>query len=216
MRIMKRIGITLAVFLLILLVIGLILPSHWRAEESMEFAARGEHILPLVDTPKRWIDWSPWTPERFPGMELAFEGPERGAGALWHWTGEKSGKGSLEITKSDPGEGIEFVLRFEDFSPSPGGMRFDPSPVGTRVVWWLEGDVGKNPFARYFSLLMAPMLRKNFAAGLEKLKALAEAAEVAAQKEAEERAAEAARAAEEAARAAADAEGEAAEEAAAH
>lgn len=192
MRSLKRIGLVLAVFLILIPVVGFFIPSEWRAEQSIEIDAGGEHILPLVEAPKRWLEWAAWTPERYPGMESEFKGPEKGAGALWSWTGEKSGSGTLEITKSSATAGIEYVLTFEGFTPSPGGIRFEPAGTGTRVVWWMEGDVGKNPFNRYFSLLMEPMMRKDLVSGLEKLKGLAEAERVKAEKEAERLAAEAA------------------------
>jgi hypothetical protein len=212
MRMLKRIGLVLAGFVILLVVVGFFLPSSWRAEQSIEISADGAHILPLIESPKRWLEWAAWTPERYPGMQSTFAGPERGPGARWQWAGEKSGAGVLEITKSDPAAGIEYVLTFEGFSPTPGGLRFEPTAGGTRVVWWMQGDVGNNPLNRYFSLLMEPMMRKDLVAGLEKLKVLAEQAKVEAEKEAEERArAEAeARAAAEAA-AAAEAEGAAEE-----
>lgn len=88
--------------------------------------------------------------------------------------------------------GVEYLLIFEGFSTSPGGLRFEPTQAGTRVVWWMRGDVGKNPLNRYFALLMEPMMRKDLIAGLEKLKGLAEIAQGEAEREAEARAAEAA------------------------
>lgn len=211
MRILKGVALVLAGLLVLLTLVGFFLPSTWHAEESVEIAADAANILPLVDTPKRWLEWAPWTPERYPEMKNTFPEPASGPGARWEWTGEGSGTGSLEITRSDPETGIEFLLRFEEFPPSTGGIDFESSEVGTRVSWWIQGDVGKNPFARYFTLLMEPMMRKDLVAGLEKLGPLAVAAQEAAEKEAAEREA-AERAAAEAALAEAEAlEGEAAD-----
>jgi len=193
MRILQRIGIALAVFVALVVIGGFFVPSSWQVEESVEVAAAPVDILPLVETPRRWEEWAAWTKARYPDMESEYAGPERGAGAIWRWRGRSSGNGTLEITKSDPASGIDYVLTFEGFSPTPGGLRFETVPVGTRVVWWMKGDVGNNPLARYFSLLMEPMMGKDLRAGLGKLKAVAEAA--AARRQKEERAAEAARAA---------------------
>ena len=144
-------------------------------------------------------------------MKSTFAGPEGGPGARWEWTGEDSGSGALEITRSDPSAGVEYRLTFEGHSPALGGLRFEPTSGGTRVVWWMEGDVGKNPFLRYFALLMEPMMREDLVTGLEKLKVRAEEAKAAAEKEARERAEAEASAAEAAAAEAAGAEAAAAE-----
>ena len=115
-------------------VVGFFLPSSWRAEQSIEIAAEPAHILPLLESPKRWQEWSAWTSERYPGMKSTFAGPEGGPGARWEWTGEDSGSGALEITRSDPSAGVEYRLTFEGHSPALGGLRFEPTSGGTRVA----------------------------------------------------------------------------------
>src|SRR5690606_15249808 len=119
MRILQRIGIALAVFVALVVIGGFFVPSSWQVEESVEVAAAPVDILPLVETPRRWEEWAAWTKARYPDMESEYAGPERGAGAIWRWRGRSSGNGTLEITKSDPASGIDYVLTFEGFSPTP-------------------------------------------------------------------------------------------------
>lgn len=190
MRLLKRIGLAVAGIVGLLVVVGLILPSAWHTERSIVIAADGGHILPLIDSPRRWIDWAPWTPERYPGMQIEYGPSERGAGAWWAWRGEESGNGRMDIERSDVAYGVDFGLAFEGFAPSKGSIRFDKVDGGTQVTWSMFGDNGMNLIGRYFGLMMDSMMASDFDAGLTKLKAQAEAAKMAA----ETAAAEAARA----------------------
>ena len=195
MRLIKGIGLAIAGLVGLFLVVGFILPSAWHTERLIVIAADGEHILPLIDTPKRWIEWAPWTPERYPGMQVEYGQPERGAGAWWGWTGEESGNGRMDIERSDVAYGVDFGLAFEGFAPSNGSIRFEKVDGGTQVTWSMFGDNGMNLVGRYFGLMMDSMMAPDFDAGLTRLKAQAEAAKaVEAKAIAEKAAAEAARA----------------------
>lgn len=193
MRLLKRLALALGGLLALFLLVGLFLPSAWSTERSIEIEAPPSTLLPLVDTPRRWMDWAPWNKGRYPKMSVTYEGPERGVGAGWSWTGEDSGNGRMTMRTSDPGRGVEFDLQFEDFNPSKGALLFRSEGDRTTVTWSMSGDNGNNPVARWFALLMDSMLQKDFEAGLTKLKALAEAEESARKAAA---AAQAARAAE--------------------
>lgn len=98
MRVLERIALGLLGLVILLGVAGFFLPSCWSVETSISIHAEPTHILPLLDSPRRWPEWSAWTPERYPGMKSDFAGPERGPGARWEWTGDDSGTGVLEIT----------------------------------------------------------------------------------------------------------------------
>lgn len=188
MRLLKRLALALGGLVALFLLGGLFLPSTWQTERSADIEATPEVLLPLIDTPKRWMEWAPWNMERYPGMSVQYEGEERGTGARWNWTGEDSGKGSMTIRKSDP-SGVEFELQFEDFTPSKGAFRFQPNGEHTTVTWSMWGDNGNNLVGRYFALLMDSMLQKDFEAGFTKLKVLAAAEEKAARKAAAQEAA---------------------------
>lgn len=189
MRLLKRLALAFAGFVVVVLGVGLLLPSAWQTQRSTEIKAGSEHILPFIETPKLWLDWAPWTPTRYPGMTVNYEGPERGAGARWSWTGEKSGSGSLTITRSDPTYGIDFDLEFDGHEPSKGSIRFEPIGDGTKVTWSMWGDMGMSPVGRYFGLLMDSMMQADFETGLTNLETQAEAAQARARSEADARAA---------------------------
>jgi hypothetical protein len=57
---------------------------------------------------------------------------------------------------------------------SSGALLLTPEGSGTQVRWTLDGDMGGNPLFRWFALFADGMIGKDFQAGLDNLKALAE------------------------------------------
>jgi len=185
---MKKVAIGLAVALVALIAFVATRPDTYRVERSQEVATPPEVVFDHVDGYKAWPAWSPWE-KQDPAMEKKYEGPERGAGAMYSWKSAKVGEGKMTTLESEPGKhvGIElkFIAPFEntaraDFAFEPAG------PGATKVTWSMDG---KNNFVgKFFGLFMDmdSMIGKDFEAGLSGLKAVAEAD---AQKRAAERAA---------------------------
>ena len=57
---------------------------------------------------------------------------------------------------------------------SSGKLELTPAGSNTNVTWTNAGDLGGNPVVRYFGLVMDSMVGKDFRAGLNNLKTLAE------------------------------------------
>ncbi len=55
-----------------------------------------------------------------------------------------------------------------------GRLELHPDGACTRLVWKCAWDLAKNPYRRYFDLALRWAMRRDFAAGLENLKALVE------------------------------------------
>lgn len=178
MRVLKWLVVGLIGLVALGAVVGLLLPSTWNVERTVSIAAEPETIRPFLDTPRQWPVWSAWNTARYPDMVVAYEGPERGPGAAWKWEGESSGAGRLEITRSEPGQGVEYRLAFADFPPIDGAMRLERAGAATTVRWTMAGDVGRNLVARYFAPFMDDMMVEELDEGLAKLKRLAEGAPV--------------------------------------
>ncbi|WP_373045389.1 SRPBCC family protein [Vulgatibacter sp.] len=186
MRLLKRVALALVVLAAVFLGVGMLLPSAWHTERSVEIAAGSEHILPLIETPARWEEWAPWNKTRYPDMQVEFAGEKAGAGAKWSWKGQSSGNGSMTITRASADYGIDFDLAFEGHEPSKGSIRLEPSAGGTKVTWSMWGDMGMSPIARYFGLVMDSMMAPDFEAGLGKLETRAKEEQVVAEKAAAE------------------------------
>src|SRR5262245_8313243 len=176
MRILKWIGIGVIAVVVLFVLVGVCLPRRFSVSRSIVIEAPAESVYRVVAKLREWPTWTAWTVERYPDMKVAFSGPEEGVGARQSWEGKASGKGSAEITKASPEEGIAYDFAF-DGSPSTGGISFFPSFDGaTLVTWHAEGDLGINPIARYFGLLMDRFMGPDFEVGLTNLKKKVEAA----------------------------------------
>ncbi|MDX1948527.1 MAG: SRPBCC family protein [Pirellulaceae bacterium] len=175
MKIVKRVGVVLAIVAMLFFVIAWSLPPTFHVERSIVVAAAPEQIHPSVNRLQEWPKWIPWNVEKYPDMKLSFTGPEEGVGAKYAWTGTGTGNGNLELKTSDPAKGVAYDILFEgDAKPNTGGITFTPEGTGTKVTWHMDGDLGWNPISRYFGLMIDSMLGPDFEAGLAKLKAKVE------------------------------------------
>lgn len=174
---MKIIQWTLAIIGAIALVvvgIGLFIPSGFSVQRSIEIDARPRKVYDLIVEPKKWRDWSVWT-QRDPDMRITYSGPPFGMGAKWAWVSRSEGTGSMEFTRVEPDRAVEYQIVFADFNMrSTGALRLEPAGSATRVTWTNSGDVGSNPLKHYLTLMMDRMVGRDFEAGLANLKALAE------------------------------------------
>ncbi len=131
------------------LVVGLCLPRQFRVERSVTIQSPPEKIHAVVSNFREWPTWTAWNKERYPDMEMTYDGPEQGIGAKSHWKSESAGTGEMEITASDPAKGIAYDLAFDDGAlKSHGGIDYAPAGGGTLVTWHAEGDLGFSPISR--------------------------------------------------------------------
>jgi len=174
MRILKWTAILVVGFVALAALVGLVLPSNFRVERSTEIRAPAERVYALIQDPREWAKWTVWN-QRDPQMKMRYDGAPAGQGAKWSWESRSEGNGMMEFTRADPGRLIEYRLSFPDVGmTSKGALALTAGATGTRVAWSNEGDLGGNPFMRYFALFMDRMVGPDFEAGLARLKALAE------------------------------------------
>ena len=174
MKWLKRIVLGVAVLVAVLLAVGMILPSGFKVQRSVEVAASPSRVYPLIASPREWKNWSVWN-RRDPAMKVEYSGPESGVGAKWSWQSKTEGNGTMEFTAAVQDQRVDYSLHFLDFDMrSKGQLQLQASGGGTRVTWTNEGDVGKNPVNRYFAAMMDSMVGPDFQAGLANLKALSE------------------------------------------
>lgn len=156
-----------AVLLAIFLVIGFFLPGNWEADASRVIRATPEALLPYLDSPEGWQEWTPW-PEA--GVERS--GPERGAGASLSWNDPDVGVGTFTIDSTSPEE-VEYSVDVQEGAMlSTGAMTLTPTDGGVRVDWHEEGDLGRNPLMGYWALSMGRAQSEELSKGLERLDSL--------------------------------------------
>lgn len=175
MKTLKRIFVFALVVVALLMVVALFLPSRVHVERSITANVPPERVFAQINTLKNWEKWSPWY-AKDPQTKLTYEGPAEGKGAKYSWDSASQGKGNLIITESAPNKKVRTDLDFMEHGKGVAELNLEKQGEGTRITWWMETDMGWNPIAKSFGLLMDRMLGPDFESGLASLKKAAEAA----------------------------------------
>jgi len=171
MKLWKKLLLGLMGLIVVLILIGLLLPSQRRIQRSILTRGKSEEAFKLVAALNRWPEWTAWTTNRFPDLTLRFEGPETGAGATMIAAGKSSGDGTVKIVEADPTSGIAYTLDFNHgMQVFVGAIRYNNTPDGLRVTWTLDADLGINPLKRWAGLAMGTLMGADMERGLAKLK----------------------------------------------
>jgi hypothetical protein len=174
-KLLKWVCINLLVLVALLFSIGIVLPRRYYVERSIVINAPAGAILPHVANLREWPEWTAWTTERYPGMEIKFGEKDSGTGAQYSWSIPNQGVGSVVLTGSNPGYGVGYELDIDQGKhPSAGLFSFKPEGTGTKVIWTNEGDLAWSPIDRYYGLMMDRMRGPDLQTGLVKLKNLVE------------------------------------------
>jgi hypothetical protein len=153
-------------------------PSEFRIARSETIAAPASDVFAQVNDFHKWQAWSPWA-ELDPNAKATFEGPPTGEGAVFAWAGNSEiGEGRMTLTESRPAELIRIRLDFVKPMAATSMAEFTFKPEGDRtaVTWAMSGQ--NNFLSRAICSFMNQdkMVGGYFEKGLEKLKALTEAA----------------------------------------
>lgn len=174
MKIVKWLVAIVMALVAVLFVGGMLLSPKFTVKRELQIQAPPDKVYALVADPREWRAWSAWN-KRDPLMEIVYTGPASGAGAAWAWKSQSQGDGKMTFTAAEPNQRLAYDLYFPDFgTTSTGELMMEPMPGGTRVVWTMNGDMGKNPLFHWMALMADRMVGEDFEAGLAGLKALAE------------------------------------------
>jgi len=171
---LRAIGGLVALFLLLVLV-GFVLPGHYRVERTVIVQTSGEKAFNYVADLRNWPAWAVWF-ERDPALQQVYSAHTAGVGSTISWQSATQGNGSVEVTVYDPPKRMEYRLHFPDFDMTSRGD-FSVKPVaggGVEVRWGDEGEIARNPIHRWMGLFMDRMVGPDFEAGLAKLKQVVE------------------------------------------
>lgn len=176
MRFASRIALIVAALALMLVGIGFLLPATWQVEHRISTMASSADIFPLLNEPKHWPSWSPWSERSDSTLTLSYNGEAEGVGAKMRWRGESLGTGDIAITESNPQRGIAFDLSIpQSFTTLRCRIILETQADGTSITWKAQGTSDLNIIIdRYASLFASRSIGKSFAQGLENLKILAE------------------------------------------
>lgn len=177
-KIVKTVLIGFVALLLLLILIGLFLPSAAHVERSTSIAAPPAAVFDLVNTPRRFNEWSPWY-ELDPSAQFMYSGPEQGVGARVQWLSKNPelGSGVQVITESEPDKRVRSQLIFDEEARAKAGaeLQLAPEGEGTRVTWAFDMEAGSSLPSRYVGLALDRILGPYYERGLANLKVVAEA-----------------------------------------
>lgn len=165
--------------LVLLLLMGLILPTKTQLQRSVTVAATAAETFAYLENMRNFNNWSPWH-ALDPDTRYEFSGPESGVGAKMAWASddEHVGQGSQEITNVVPGERIDVALDFVDMGTASASYLVSDAGEGkSTVVWAFEEDHGWSLTGRYMGFFMLDyFLGPMYEQGLASLKQQLEAA----------------------------------------
>lgn len=169
---MKSFRSRLLLLVTFLLVFPFFLRRRSRVEQRITILAKPASIFPFLNDLRNWPLWTVW--DRKEEVDYEYGAITAGEGAEQRWASRHM-SGVLRITKSVPDERIDYELEMGDNAYRlVGRIELQPDGACTRLVWKCAWDLAQNPYRRYFDLFLRWMIRRDYAGGLENLKALVE------------------------------------------
>ena len=173
-KLLKAIVWVLAVFVVVFVGGGYLLPNEVTVQRQTVINAPMEKVFALVDGFKRFNDWSPWA-ELDPKALYTFEGPESGVGAKMSWASGNPnvGVGNQTITESVANTRMVSDLDLGEMGKAIAFWELKEQGTRTSATWGftmkLDGQID-----RWTGLRMDSVWGPDYEKGLAKLKALAE------------------------------------------
>lgn len=175
MRVLRNILIGLVVVIALVAAVGFLLPAEQHVEREAFIQAPPQEVFALLNDHREFNRWSPWA-ERDPNTKYDYSGPSSGVGARVSWSSEDPnvGSGTSEIIESTPYEVVKVNLDFGPQGTAVAYYKLTPQDGGTKIVWGFDTELGNNPIARYFGLMLDDWVGSDYEQGLANLKVLAE------------------------------------------
>ena len=140
---MKRVLWSCGGILLLLMAVGLVLPSRAIVERDVLIDAHPATVFALLNDFNQINKWSPMLDDD-PNAQVVISGPPRGPGASLAWDGHIVGRGRQTIAESVPYERV--AVRYDVPGQAQAVDRFLLSTQNgiTRLLWQHEIDYGFN------------------------------------------------------------------------
>ena len=160
---------------LVVAAVGLFLPSRITVERATVIDQPVEKIFPWVAELKLWPQWTVWNTAEDVTLSYTYPGATTGLAGAMHWTAKKMGDGSLIFSGFEPNKALRYEMRLPAHETIVhGNIEFESAGGGsTRVDWYDEVELGRNPFKKLFGPLVRRMLGRAFERSLAGLKTAA-------------------------------------------
>jgi effector-binding domain-containing protein len=176
MKILKGIGIILAVIIAILAIVPVFLSSNYSVSRDITINTSAEKAYNYLLSIQGSKDWSPWD-EIDPNIKYSFEGTDKEIGSKLSWESENKnvGKGSMTLMNAEPNKMIELEIAMPEYaSTSKSVYTIEEVAEGVKVTWTDSGQLN-GYMMRWMGLFMDNMLGEMFETGLSNLKTKLEA-----------------------------------------
>ncbi len=162
--------------ILLLVVIGVILPSSYHVERSVIINKPGKMVFPYLNNIQKWPSWTSLNQNKDFSLEQKFFGPPQGIGSGMSYQGDKLGKGKIEIIDNELNDHVSYSLLINNRFNTQGNIQLTTiTDSSTEVSISLNGNVGFHLPNRYIILLMDNIAGSLFQESLIRLKTIVEA-----------------------------------------
>ncbi len=171
MKILKVIGIILAIVIVIAVVLVMVLPTKYNLERSVTIDAPTNIVFEQVVRFENFIKWSPWS-ELDPNMAYEITGTDGEVGSVYSWSGNDSvGTGSLttiSIMDNRIEQKLDFTAPWEAHDLTY--YEFEETPEGIEVIWGMDGNLARPMNLMGLFMSMEDMIGPQYERGLQSLK----------------------------------------------
>lgn len=174
MRILKKIGIVVGIFIAIPLIVALFVKKDYKVEKEIVINKPKTEVFDYIKFLKNQDNYSKWNTID-PNMKKTYRGTDGTVGFIAHWESdnEEVGWGEQEIKNITEGERIDFELRFIKPFEATEPVFMTTQTVGhnqTKVTWGFSGHMDY-PFNIWMLFIdLKKMIGDDLQTGLEKLK----------------------------------------------
>lgn len=161
--------------ILVLVVVGVILPSSYHVERSIIIKQSNKYIFPYLNKLQKWPSWTALNVNKDYSLELNYFGSMQGIGSGMTYQGDKLGKGTITIIDNEMDDHVDFTLLINNRFNTTGHIQIDAQSESTaQVTITLDGDVGFHLPNRFIILLMDNIAGSLFQESLNRLKTVVE------------------------------------------
>ncbi len=171
-RVIKYLFIVIAVLTGIGMGIAFFSANEWAVEEIVTIKANSEKVFKYVSSFKKLSEWTAWHRNRGSKIEVTYEGPEQGVGAIENWKDDKR-SGVLKIIESKPNTFMKYELVMHDGTVYNWHFSLRPSKESTQIRWTIWGK-SKGFTDRLKIFIFKSAISNDASLGLENLKNLLE------------------------------------------
>jgi effector-binding domain-containing protein len=172
MKVLLRIGITILVIIVLLLVVGIFLPQSKTITKSVAINASTPTVFAMINDVSNWEKWTYWAAQDT-NTSYTYSTNTVGHGAWFNWKSKINDEGKFTINQSITDSLIAGELYMAEFS-STQRFLFTEKDDTCNVEWHFESKMGWNLFGRWMLLFMNDAVGDDLDNSLQRLKQVCE------------------------------------------